>query len=210
MTPSQKRIRQKKFLKLYDVLQELFPRKVTELDFKTPWELLVAVILSAQCTDKQVNKVTKVLFKKYTTLDEYVNAKLSDFEKDIYSTGFYRNKAKNIINAARVVKERYGGNIPKTIDEAITIPGVGRKTANVVLQNLYDVREGIAVDTHVKRFAIRYELSDFTDPVRIEKDLMEIIPQKNWRDAGYYMKQYGRTYGPARGWKKEEDPLQKI
>lgn len=210
MTTSHKKERKKRFLKLYARLEELFPVKVTELEYTTPWELLVAVILSAQCTDAQVNKVTKKLFKKYITLEDYISADPKAFARDIYSTGFYKNKTKNILAAAKTLKEKYDGVIPKTIAEAIQLPGVGRKTANVVLQNLYGINEGIAVDTHVQRFAVRYDLSDFKDARRIEEDLMEIVPQRLWRDAGYYIKQYGRTFSPARNWNRSKDPLQKI
>lgn len=207
MTPFQLSQRKKSWKKLFRKMKELFPVKKTELDYGTPWELLVAVILSAQCTDAQVNKVTQKLFKKYKRLEDYVKAKPSEFEKDIYSTGFYRNKTKSVLGAAKKLSKEFNGVLPKTMAEMITIPGVGRKTANVVLQNLYDLDTGIAVDTHVLRFAIRYGLTDFKDPVRIERDLMEVLPKKDWREAAYYIKQYGRSYGPARNWKREEDPV---
>lgn len=203
-------IRKKRWNKLYAKLVELFPVRVTELDYGDDWELLIAVILSAQCTDERVNKVTKKLFKKYKTINAYAKAKQRDFEQDIYSTGFYRNKAKNIIAAANMVQKKFKGKLPRTMSEMITIPGVGRKTANVVLQNLYGIHEGIAVDTHVKRFAIRFHLTDSSNPDSIERDLMKVIPQKDWRDAGYFIKQYGRSYGPARNWDRTNDPLVKI
>lgn len=188
-------------------MKELFPVKVTELTYGSPWELFVAVVLSAQCTDDRVNQVTEKLFKKYKKLEDYVNADREEFQQDIFSTGFYRNKTKSILSAAKIVHEQYGGVLPDTMEEMVKIPGAGRKTANVVLQNLYDAKTGIAVDTHVLRFAKRYGLSDYSDAIRVERDLMEIIPKKDWRDAAYYIKQYGRSYGPARGWKKEEDPI---
>lgn len=195
------------YTKLFQIMEKLFPVKVTELDYSTPWQLLVAVILSAQCTDDRVNKVTAVLFEKYPHIDDYVSLAQNELEELVYSTGFYRNKTKNIIDAARMITKEYHGEIPRTMDALVRVPGVGRKTANVVLQNIYSNTEGIAVDTHVLRFAKRFNLTDYDDPVRIERDLVEIIPPDQRRDAGYYMKQYGRTYGPARGWNKADDPL---
>lgn len=139
--------------KILKVLKRLYPHPKCALHYRTPWQLLVAVILSAQCTDKKVNEVTKVLFKKYRTFDDYVEALPVEFEQDIYSTGFYRAKTKNILAATQVIKKNFGGKVPKTMREMITIPGVGRKTANVVIGELYGVTEGIAVDTHVIRLS---------------------------------------------------------
>lgn len=178
-------------------LKKLIPNPEMELRYKNNWELLVAVILSAQCTDKQVNKVTKELFKKYRTLDDYVCAKPTVFEKDIYSTGFYRNKTKHILAAARMVKEKFGERIPRTMGEILMLPGVSRKTANVVLGNAYGVVEGIAVDTHVVRLARRFGLTKHTDPKKIECDLMEIIPKSEWFHFTYLVIGYGRGYCPA-------------
>lgn len=188
-------------------MEKLFPVKVTELDYETPWQLLVAVILSAQCTDDRVNKVTRVLFSDYPNPQDIMGLSQKQLEKYIYSTGFYRAKAKNILATAKEIVHTHNGNIPESMKTLVTLPGVGRKTANVVLQNIYNNMEGIAVDTHVLRFAMRYDLTDYSDPVRIEKDLIKIIPPEQRRDAGYYMKQYGRSYGPARGWQKDNDPL---
>ena len=135
------------------VLKRLFPHAGMVLKHHSPWELMVAVQLSAQCTDKKVNEVTATLFKKYRSLDDYVRAKPRDFERDIYQTGFYRNKTKNILAAAKLIKTKWKGKLPRTMDEMLTIPGVARKTANIVLGNVYGVVEGIAVDTHVYRMA---------------------------------------------------------
>ena len=190
--------RKKRAAKLLKALKRLFPDPKIALTYSNNWELLVAVALSAQCTDKMVNKVTEKLFKKYRTLDAYVEAQPREFEKDIHSTGFYRNKTKNILAAARVVKEKFGGKIPNTMEDILTIPGVARKTGNVVLGNAYGIVEGIAVDTHVKRFAQKFDLTDYVDPVRIEKDLMEIIPKKDWFKSTYLFIEYGRKYCPAR------------
>src|SRR3989344_1256320 len=197
------------------VLKKAYPRAKIVLRYRTPWELLVSVILSAQCTDVMVNKVTEKLFAKYKTLDEYVTADLEQFEKDIKSTGFYHNKAKNILAAAKLIKETFGGTVPRTMEELLTLPGVARKTANVVLGNAYGVVEGIAVDTHVLRLSQRLRLVDLdtiggkkatycrspasrpgleregvdykkdADPVKIEQELMHMIPKKHWFTLTY-------------------------
>lgn len=182
----------------------------TVLKHRNSWELMVAVQLSAQCTDKKVNEVTPGLFKKYPRLVDYVDANREEFEKDIHATGFYKNKTRNILAAARMVHEKFGGKIPKSMEEMLTIPGVARKTANVVLGNAYGVVEGIAVDTHVKRFAVKFDLTDHKDPVRIEKDLMEIIPKKDWYQFTYLMIEYGRQVCPARVHDCSEHFLSKI
>lgn len=191
-------------------LKKLFPKATIALRYNSHWELLVAVELSAQCTDKKVNEVVEKLFKKYPTLDDYMQAKPSEFEKDIKSTGFYKNKTKNILLAAKRVKEVYGGVVPKTMEEMLTIPGVARKTANVVLGNAYGVVEGIAVDTHVRRFAIRFNLTDSKDPVKIEQDLMTLLPKKEWFAFTYRVIEYGRQIAPARVYDTSTDPLIKI
>jgi len=178
-------------------LKEQVPEARMVLTYKNNWELLVAVILSAQCTDKQVNKVTSKLFKKYKKLDDYVNADPRAFEKDIYSTGFYRNKTKNILDAAKMVKDEYGGTVPNTMEDILKLPGVSRKTANVVLGNAYGIVEGIAVDTHVKRLSRRFKLTTEETPEKIERDLMQIIPKKDWFQFTYLMIEYGRQYCPA-------------
>ncbi len=196
--------------KLIRELRKFFPNVKIALKYGNNWELLVSVILSAQCTDKRVNIVTQELFKKYRTLDDYVSADISEFEKDIKSTGFYKNKAKNILAAAKLVNEKFGGKLPKTMEEMLTIPGAARKTANVVLGNAHGVVEGIAVDTHVRRFAIRFNLSDYADPVRIEKDLMEIVPKKDWFNFTYLVIEYGRHMAPARRHDTSNDTLVKI
>jgi endonuclease-3 len=180
------------------------------LRYSNNWEMLVAVILSAQCTDKKVNEVTEKLFKKYKKLDDYVNANPSIFEQDIRQTGFYKNKAKNILTAAKLLQGEFDGTLPKTMEEMLTIPGVARKTANVVLGNAYGVVEGIAVDTHVKRFSIRYDLTDSKDPVKIEQDLMQILPKKEWFDFTYRVIEYGRNIAPARKYDTSTDPLIQI
>lgn len=179
------------------ILKRLFPKAKMVLRYRTPWECMVAVQLSAQCTDKKVNEVTVELFKKYRTLDDYVEAKPREFERDIHSTGFYKNKTKNILAAAKLVKTKFGGKLPRTMEEMLTIPGVARKTANVVLGNVYGVVEGIAVDTHVGRLTRQWGLSKHTDPVKVERDLMALLPKREWFYWTYRVIEYGRKYSPA-------------
>ena len=166
MNHAKAKVRKARARMLILALEKLFPEAGMILEWGNPWELVVAVELSAQCTDVMVNKITKTLFKKYKTLNDYVNADPREFEKDIRSSGFYRNKTKNILAAARMVHNIYKGRVPESMDEILKLPGVARKTANVVLGNAFNIFEGIAVDTHVKRFAIQFDLTDFTDPVR--------------------------------------------
>ncbi len=204
-----KETEQKKKLaaKVITQLKKLFPKSKIALKYGNNWELMVAVQLSAQCTDKKVNEVTEKLFKKYKTLDNYVNAKSREFERDIHSTGFYRNKTKNILAAAKIIKEKYNGQIPKTMKEILELPGVARKTANVVLGNAYGVVEGIAVDTHIKRLSKKLGLTNETDPVKIEKDLMAIIPKKEWFNLTYRLIDYGRKFCVARRHDHQRCPL---
>jgi endonuclease-3 len=150
------------------------------LHYTNPLELLVATILSAQCTDERVNIVTKTLFKKYTKAEDYANADLTELEKDIRSTGFYRNKAKNIKKCCQLLVEKYHSQVPRTMAELLELPGVARKTANIVLANAYGIVEGVAVDTHVRRLAQRLGLSESNDPAKIEVDLMNIVPRDKW------------------------------
>lgn len=199
--------RKRKAAKIVKKLKELFPDAKIALNYGNNWELLVAVELSAQCTDKKVNEVTAKLFKKYKKLNDYVNADPKEFEQDIKSTGFYHNKAKNILAAAKMVKERFDGKIPKTMEEMLQIPGVARKTANVVLGMAYGVVEGVAVDTHVIRLANLLGLTDQKDPVKIERDLMEILPKEDWLGFTYRLIDYGRKYCPARPHSHEQCPL---
>ncbi|MDP3729701.1 MAG: endonuclease III [bacterium] len=189
-------------------LRKLFPDAHIALKYKNNWELLVAVILSAQCTDKKVNEVTEKLFKKYRTFDDYIKAKPLVFQKDVYQTGFYRAKTKNILASAKIIKEKFGGEVPRTMHEILTLPGVARKTANVVLGNAYGIVEGIAVDTHVRRLAKKFRLTKHDDPVKIEQDLMKIIPKKDWFNATYLLIYYGRKYCPARPHAHERCPVQ--
>lgn len=210
MDTVKKKERTMRVKKMNAVLRKLYPVAKIALNYSNPWELMVAVQLSAQCTDARVNLVTEKLFKKYKTVADYASARQSEFEKDIFSCGFYRNKARNIIGAAKMIKKEYGGEVPDTMEKLFKLPGVARKTANVVLSNLYEIAEGIAVDTHVRRFAIRFDLSDFTDPVRIERDLMEIMPRGEWWGFNHRLVHYGRDICPARKHDCTEHPLTKI
>ncbi|MEX0652378.1 MAG: endonuclease III [Candidatus Paceibacterota bacterium] len=210
MDVDKKRARVIRAKKMVTILRRLYPDSKIELNYKNNWELLIAVILSAQCTDKRVNEVTKTLFKKYKKLDDYLTATQEEFEQDIRPTGFFRNKAKNILGAAHVVAHTFNGKIPQTMHEMLTIPGVARKTANVVLGSAYGIYEGIAVDTHVRRLALRLNLTDHKDPVRIEKDLMELIPKKDWQYVNHQMVMYGRYICPARTHDCTEHPLTKL
>jgi len=200
----------KRWQRISRTLRKLFPDAHIALTFSNHWELLVAVELSAQCTDKKVNEVTQKLFKKYRTLGDYVRADRHEFERDIRECGFYRNKAKNILTAAQVVKERYKGELPRTMAEMVAIPGVGRKSANVILGNAYGIVQGIAVDTHVKRLTHVLGLSNEKAPEKIEEDLMQIIPKKDWFRATYEIIEYGRKYCVARPHKHELCPLTAI
>ena len=215
MTEKKLQERKARIAKLNKALAKLYPNPEIELNFKNAWELVVAVQLSAQSTDKNVNKITKTLFKKYKKLDDYVHMGKSqkgihEFERDIFASGFYRNKAKNILAAAKIISEDYGGKIPKDIKTLVKIPGFGRKTANVVLAEAHGILAGVTVDTHVIRFVQRYDLSDFKDPIRIEKDLMELLPQKEWRLFTHRVIHYGRYLAPARKYDTTKDPLIKI
>jgi endonuclease III len=207
MTKQKKKVRTLRVRKMNAILVKLYPDPRIELNYSNNWELLVAVQLSAQCTDARVNKVTEKLFKKFRTIEAYAKAPQTVMEKAVFQCGFYRNKARNIRNAARMVLDTYGGEIPKTMHEMLAIPGVARKTANVVLSNAHGVHEGIAVDTHVRRFAIRFDLSDYRDPVRIERDLLEIMPQKYWWGFNHRLVMYGRDVCPARPHVCKDHPL---
>ena len=184
--------------KLVAYLKKTYPKPKTELQYKTSFQLLVAVMLSAQTTDKQVNKLTVPLFKKYKTPRDFARANPKGFEKEISSVSFFRNKAKAIIAAAKKIEKDFGGKIPKTVPEFVTLPGVAYKTANVVLGELYEIWEGIPTDTHVKRFAKRFDLTDNEDLTKISKDLEALVPKKDWKYVNNGLVLYGRYVCPAR------------
>lgn len=184
--------------KIFRSLKKHFPNAHCELVHYNPLELLVATILSAQCTDKRVNIVTKDLFRKYRTPEDYANVRQEVLEQDIHSTGFYRNKAKNIRGAAAMIANEFGGNVPDTMDELLTLPGVARKTANVVLGTAFGKNEGVVVDTHVIRISARLKLTKQTTPEKIELDLMELVPRKNWSLFSHLIVFLGRSHCTAR------------
>lgn len=210
MTKAKFKERRKRILKLDSELKKLFSEVRTELNYKTPWQFMVAVQLSAQCTDKMVNRVTPALFKRYKKFTDYLTADKDEFRKLIRSVTFANNKTRNILSATKYVHAHYKGKLPKTIEEMVKIPGVGRKTANVLLGDLHGISEGITVDTHVIRFVKRFDLSDYRDAVRIERDLMELLPKKEWPHFTHRVIYYGRRIAPARKYDTSNDPLVKI
>jgi endonuclease-3 len=188
----------RKASEVHAVLRQKYPRARMALDFENPWESLVATILSAQCTDARVNSVTPVLFKKYKSVAELAKADRKGLEAVIRSTGFYRNKAKHIIGAARTILADFKGEVPQSMQELLTLPGVARKTANVVLGNAFGRNEGVAVDTHVRRVSRRLGLTESNDPVKIEQDLMRALDKKEWGDFSLRVIAHGRETCAAR------------
>ena len=202
--------RMKRARKIVEYLKKTYPVPKGELVYHTPFQFVVAVILSAQCTDKAVNNLTTTLFKKYKTPRDFAKAKLAIFTKEISSVTFYRNKAKAIIGAAKEIEARHGGAVPRTEAELVTLPGVGYKTAHVILGELHNVWEGIPTDTHVKRFAKRFDLTDNTDPMKISKDLEILIPKKDCKYVNNGFVLYGRYVCPARPHDCLGHPLTKL
>ena len=184
--------------KIISALRRVYPNAHCELIFSNPLELLIATILSAQCTDKRVNLVTAELFKKYRRAKDFAGADISKLESDIRSTGFYRNKARNIKACCAALVEQFGGAVPRTMDELHALAGVGRKTANVVLGNAFDVNVGVVVDTHVTRLANRLGLVQGTDAVKIEQALMKLVPQDDWTRFAHWLIWHGRRRCDAR------------
>lgn len=188
-------------------LDQRYPNVTCALHHSSPWELLVATILSAQCTDKRVNEVTPGLFRKYPTPEDFAAVKPEVLAQDIRSTGFFNNKAKSIVGAAKKIVNEYGGEVPRDMDELLTVPGAARKTANVVLGTAYGIASGVVVDTHVQRIARRLDLTKQTDPGKIEKDLMKQIPQDRWILFSHQIIHHGRSLCVARAPKCPECPL---
>ena len=181
-------------LKIIELLRAEYPEaKGTALNFSKPVELLVATILAAQCTDERVNKVTKDLFKKYETAEDYAKADLEELEKDVKPTGFYRVKAKRLKKCCEMLAEEYDSEVPQNIDELTKLPGVARKTANLVLSNAFGINQGIAMDTHVRRLSKRLGLSEEKQSDKMERDLMELIPKEKWFDFTYLIVAHGRN-----------------
>ncbi len=191
-------------------MRKEYPEARTSLSFATPLQILVATILAAQATDQRVNMITPGLFKKYPTAADFAGADRAELEQEIRSTGFFRNKAKNIMGAAKKIVDDFGGEVPDTMEELITLPGVARKTANIVLSSGYHKAEGIAVDTHVRRLAGRLGLSKEHDPNKIERDLLEIVPRRHWLDFNYMLVNHGRKICQARKPKCPECAVQHL
>lgn len=210
MTPKKLQERRDRAKKMLSYIKKAYPEPKSELTYTTPFQFVVAVMLSAQCTDRAVNKATDSLFKIYQTAQDFSDANLAVFTKEISSIPFFRNKAKAIIGAAKDVVSRHGGDVPRTGQELVALPGVGYKTAHVVLGELYGIWEGIATDTHVKRFAKRFDLSDQTDLKKISKDLEMFVPKKDWKYVNNGLVLYGRYVCPARPHDCSSHPLTKI
>ena len=189
---------EKKVETVLGLLKDEYPVIKTALTWENPVQLLVATILSAQCTDKRVNLVTKEIFKKYRTAQDFAEADPLTFEKEVHSTGFYHNKTKNIIGAAQLIIDNFGGTVPDSMEDLIKLPGVARKTANIVLSNAFEKLEGIAVDTHVKRLSYRLGVTKNRDPDKIEQDLMKITPRKEWSNLSHLLIFHGRAVCHAR------------
>ncbi len=187
-----------KALKIYEILKKRYPDSGTALEYGRPHELLIATILSAQCTDARVNEVTKKLFKKYLSVSDFAGVPQSSLEKDIRSTGFFRSKAGYIIKASAIIEERFGGRVPTNMEDLLSLPGVARKTANIVLFHGFGKTEGIAVDTHVRRVSARLGLTGSRDPVKIEKELMALYDKKKWGHLTDVFISHGRKVCSAR------------
>ncbi len=192
------------------ILKEYYPEATCSLDFETPFQMVVAVMLSAQCTDERVNKTTPSLFEKYGTPEAICNMKLEELERIIHPCGFYKNKAKNIKAMAEVIVEKYSGKVPETMEELINLPGVGRKSANVVMLEAFGNPQGIAIDTHAKRIANRVGLSKNTTPEKIEQDILKVIPKEYYKDVNHLFVWHGRNICEARKPKCEECPIKKL
>lgn len=198
---------QKNAIKIVEILKEYYPEATCSLDFETPFHLVIATILSAQCTDERVNKTTPALFAKYSTPKDFANADLSELEELIHPCGFYKNKAKNIKACAQKIITDFNGEVPKTAEELISLPGVGRKTANVVMLDAFGIAQGIAVDTHAKRISNLVGLSSEVDPLKIEQDLLKIFPQEYLKDINHLLVWHGRNTCIARNPKCNVCPI---
>jgi endonuclease-3 len=196
--------------KIFTALDALFPQAECALRHENAFQLLVATILSAQCTDERVNKVTPELFRKYPTPQDFIGLPQEELEREIHSTGFFRNKAKNIIAAATKIVQDYGGEVPRTMEELLTLPGVARKTANVVLGTAYGIASGVVVDTHVFRIAHRLKLSNQETPEKVEQDLMKLVPQSRWVSFSHQVIWFGRKICTARNPLCSECPLASV
>ncbi|MFL6417070.1 MAG: endonuclease III [Bryobacteraceae bacterium] len=206
-TAAERKARLGKIIAEFD---RLFPNATCALHHRNPWELLVATILSAQCTDERVNKVTPGLFEKYPTIEDFANVSQDELANDIRSTGFFNNKARSIIGAARRIRDEFGGRVPQTMDALLSVPGAARKTANVVLGTAYGIASGVVVDTHVGRISARLDLTKNTDPVKVEQDLMKNVPEDHWILFAHQMIHFGRQICIARKPRCASCPLDPI
>jgi len=202
--------REEKTKEIIKRLSRLYPKPKSALQYENAWQLLVATILSAQATDKLVNTVTPALFEKYKTIKAMADAPLEDINEMVKKVNFHYNKSKNIKASAQMILERYHGEVPQTMEELDALPGVARKTANVVLGDAFGKSEGIVVDTHVIRLSNKLGLTTQKDPVKIEQDLMKIVPRDQWRYFGHYLTYFGREYCPARPHKCDDCPLKEL
>ena len=198
------------YVDIINILKKTYPEAKCSLDFNKPFELVVAVMLSAQCTDERVNKTTPALFSKYPTIESFANADITNLEKMIHPCGFYKNKAKNIIETAKKVLNDFGGIVPSTMEDLLTLPGVGRKSANVIMLEVFGISQGVAVDTHCKRISNRLGLSKESDPTKIEFDLIQKFPPETLKDVNHLFMYFGRDICTARNPKCEQCPLRKF
>lgn len=198
MPRESKKARRERAATIFELLQSEYPEAATALDHRSPFELAVATILSAQCTDERVNQVTPALFGQYPNVETLARADVEELETIIHSTGFFRNKAKNLIGMAQTLRDEFGGTLPKTLAELTRLPGIGRKTANVILGNAFGIDEGVVVDTHVKRLSGRMGFTKETQPVKVEIDLMDLFPRNRWTLLAHLLIFHGRGPCPAR------------
>ena len=199
----------KEAVKIIEILKKTYPEATCSLDFETPFQMMIAVMLSAQCTDERVNKTTPELFKKFGTAEKMAEAPLEEIEKIIHPCGFYKNKAKNIQNTCKIIHEKYNDKVPETMEELMQLPGVGRKTANVVMLEAFENPQGIAVDTHCKRISNRLGLSNESEPEKIEQDLLRVIPKEYYKDVNHVLIWHGRNVCIARNPKCDECSVKK-
>jgi endonuclease-3 len=202
--------RKRRVARILKALDELYPRATCALHHQNAWQLLVATILSAQCTDKRVNELTPALFAKYPRIEDFANANQQELANDIRSTGFFNNKAKALIGAARTILTEFHGQVPRTMEDLLKVPGAARKTANVVLGTAFGIPSGVVVDTHVQRVSRRLDLTKQDDPVKIEQDLMKVIPKERWILFSHQVIHFGRNICVARKPKCPECPLDPI
>ena len=196
--------------KVIDILRSTYPDATCSLDFTTPFEMVVAVMLSAQCTDERVNKTTPILFNKCKTIEDYVSINIKELEEIIHPCGFYKNKAKNLKAASKMIVEKFNGEVPDNMEDLTSIPGVGRKSANVIMLEAFHNPQGIAVDTHAKRISNRLGFSDESDPLKIEQDLLKVIPKEYYYDVNHFLVWHGRKTCTARNPKCEECELKDL